>query len=1169
MKNKAISFVLAFQIILCVLSPALVSVFAESEVLNISSAEDFVAFSKQCTLDSTSLGKTYDLMCDIDFSGIEFVPVPSFSGTFKGNGYTISGIKYDKKGSDTGVFRYITESGAVRDLNIKASVTPGGSKSDVGGIVGNNSGTVENCTFEGSVKGDASIGGIAGINRDSGKIFSSTVKGEVDGENFTGGICGKNSGFIKDCVNEASVNTVYEEKESNLDDVETDAEAIVENIKTAEESKTEEESVLENTDTGGISGYSSGIIQGCTNNGCVGYQHIGYNIGGIAGRQAGYILGCRNFGEIKGRKDIGGIVGQAEPYIILNTTESALGSAKDELDSLNEIIDKLIADGDNLGDSVSLHLKDISKYAEDARENTDILMREGENFVDDNLSEINAQAAILSNTLDKMSTVFDAIENSGDNLGNALEKTSDALKNLDLYFPNLNDDINALTSALRKVSNSEQDIKKAVARLNRAKDKLKSAAGYKDSAAAEAAVSDISVAIGDIEKAKSEINSAIEEIDSILRTNPIELNEAGLDTEKLIEDLGTVKDGITKTLNAIETIKTSVDTLKSNAYIDFSAIKTAAGYADEAIGYLAEGLYSITGGLKKLSTAIGDLNDTLLDYNDDISEELSVAKNTLTEAIDALALANEDIGDGVTDLKNIVADLADEKPLEFVKTGDEFRTAGEKLYGAVSGISEGLNGLKDTIHNDRYKLSDDLTSVNNKLNTVLNLLAGEYDRVKDGGKSVSDIFVDVSDEDIEGVKQGKVEDCQNFGQIEADRNVGGIAGMMAIEYSKDPEDDLEKPDALSFTYQSRAVLQSCINDGKVIGKKDCAGGMTGRAEIGTVYKCENYGDIESTNGGYVGGIIGKSEASVRKSYAKSKASGTRYVGGIAGKGKKVISSYSIANVKGDENIGAVCGGADDRGSVYCNRFTDNGVGGIDGISYKSSAEPITFDELKTISGIPPRFISFTVTFVADGVVVETQDIEYGDSTKKIKYPEIPEKEGHFGNWQKTDAETVSENIVIECEYKPYITVISSSEKDENGKLSIALAEGKFNDKAKISIKESEVTAPNEVGSNAKVYDINILNGDIERNKTFKIRILNDTKDRGEIYVKNGDEWEKVKSSSRGKYVIFETSKENLTFCLNLKKIHRTVIIICVILIAVAVVGIILLKKFNKKLRNRA
>ena len=47
--------------------------------------------------------------------------------------------------------------------------------------------------------------------------------------------------------------------------------------------------------------------------------------------------------------------------------------------------------------------------------------------------------------------------------------------------------------------------------------------------------------------------------------------------------------------------------------------------------------------------------------------------------------------------------------------------------------------------------------------------------------------------------------------------------------------------------------------------------------------------------------------------------------------------------------------------------------------------------MKEISGIPKRFISFTVSFIADGKTVETEEVPYGMETSRIKLPDIPER----------------------------------------------------------------------------------------------------------------------------------------------------------------------------------
>ena len=69
--------------------------YADGETVQISSAEDFAAFSKNCTLDSWSRGKTINLTADISLADTDISPVPIFCGTFNGNGHTISGLDLD------------------------------------------------------------------------------------------------------------------------------------------------------------------------------------------------------------------------------------------------------------------------------------------------------------------------------------------------------------------------------------------------------------------------------------------------------------------------------------------------------------------------------------------------------------------------------------------------------------------------------------------------------------------------------------------------------------------------------------------------------------------------------------------------------------------------------------------------------------------------------------------------------------------------------------------------------------------------------------------------------------------------------------------------------------------------------------------------------------------
>ena len=135
----------------------------------------------------------------------------------------------------------------------------------------------------------------------------------LSGENATGGVAGRSLGLVMKCENSAGVNLT--QTESSVDLMDVDAAALEERASADEETY----HLLSGCfDTGGVVGWSSGVVQSCTNTGAVGYPHVGYNTGGIAGRQSGYLAGCVNSGAVNGRKDVGGVVGQAEPYLVVD-----------------------------------------------------------------------------------------------------------------------------------------------------------------------------------------------------------------------------------------------------------------------------------------------------------------------------------------------------------------------------------------------------------------------------------------------------------------------------------------------------------------------------------------------------------------------------------------------------------------------------------------------------------------------------------------------------------------------------------------------------------------------------------------------------------------------------------------------------------------------------------
>ena len=268
--------------------------------LHIENEDDFLSFAEDCRLDSYSKGMTVSLDCDLDLEHRDLAGIPVFCGVFRGNNHEISGVNINSNGSDQGLFRYLSGTAEVYDLAVRGQVAPGGSHRRVGGIVGNNSGLVRNCSFNGSVSGSDRVGGIAGINAVSGVIEGCSVVGALRADHFAGGITGENSGLVRSCKNNMQINTTVQENDVEISNI------TIQDLLGTEAANTV-------TDVGGIAGTSTGVIRDCENSGRVGYAHIGYNIGGIAGSQRGYITGCRNTGIISGRKEVGGIVGQMEP----------------------------------------------------------------------------------------------------------------------------------------------------------------------------------------------------------------------------------------------------------------------------------------------------------------------------------------------------------------------------------------------------------------------------------------------------------------------------------------------------------------------------------------------------------------------------------------------------------------------------------------------------------------------------------------------------------------------------------------------------------------------------------------------------------------------------------------------------------------------------------------
>ena len=404
MNKRIISLLLCAFLMLGMAVPAYAEETEDTEIaeeaivreLTISTAEEFLDFAENCRLDTYSRNLAVTLKADIDLTGHVFSGIPIFSGSFDGNGHRITGLSMIHDGSMQGLFRYLTQTATVQDLTVSGNIQPGGSKNEIGAIAGRNEGKIENCHFTGTLSGNDYVGGIAGTNGVTGIIDNCRTEGEIHGNHFVGGIAGDNSGVIRSCENKASVNITPQQNSVDISDITLDTLTNTEDVNTV-------------TDIGGIAGISSGVIRGCENRADVGYQHMGYNIGGIAGTQTGYIAQCENHGNVQGRKEVGGIVGQMEPVSLIAYTEDTLQILQGQLNSMSGLVAQASGNAQSNAGTINTQLGKLQDQAETAKDAVDVLFPDADNPELPDMDTIIAAQNTLTATLDAMPGTLSSI----------------------------------------------------------------------------------------------------------------------------------------------------------------------------------------------------------------------------------------------------------------------------------------------------------------------------------------------------------------------------------------------------------------------------------------------------------------------------------------------------------------------------------------------------------------------------------------------------------------------------------------------------------------------------------------------------------------------------------------------------------------------------------------
>ncbi len=217
----------------------------------------------------------FRLADDIDLSGEQGLYIPYLGADFDGNGYTISNLEIDLPFvNKIGMFGF-NNGGTVSDIGLVNTNVSG--DWFVGGLIGENSGTVSDSYATGKLSGDWFVGGLVGGN--SGTVSDSYATGNLSGDWFVGGVVGRtDEGTVNNSYATGNVNGSYE--------------------------------------VGGLVGYNGGTVSDSYATGNVSGDS---NVGGLVGSNSGTVSDSYATGDVSGECCVGGLVGYNDEGTVENS----------------------------------------------------------------------------------------------------------------------------------------------------------------------------------------------------------------------------------------------------------------------------------------------------------------------------------------------------------------------------------------------------------------------------------------------------------------------------------------------------------------------------------------------------------------------------------------------------------------------------------------------------------------------------------------------------------------------------------------------------------------------------------------------------------------------------------------------------------------------------------
>jgi hypothetical protein len=258
----------------------------------------------------------------------------AFNGSFDGQGYEIRDALINRPDEPVvGLFSEVGLGGIIKNLGVAhtyvnfgvTETSPTSIYRCVGGLVGENYGTVDNCYFDGGVGENSSAGCLVG--RNYGAVKNSFSNGQVRGTGSIGGLVGDNGGLVSNCYSTSYVEfsaggtggglvgrniggtVMYSYSTGSVHGGEVGGGLVAVNNGSVSRCYATGGVFGKNISSGGLVGLNNGSVSDSYSTSSV----IGNSfVGGLVGLNDGSVSNSYSTGSVTGNSSVGGLVGENE-----------------------------------------------------------------------------------------------------------------------------------------------------------------------------------------------------------------------------------------------------------------------------------------------------------------------------------------------------------------------------------------------------------------------------------------------------------------------------------------------------------------------------------------------------------------------------------------------------------------------------------------------------------------------------------------------------------------------------------------------------------------------------------------------------------------------------------------------------------------------------------------